>query len=83
MTDKDFNIVKVNQSYCNMLDKKAENCIGQKCYNNRPGEKCHTKECPLNQIINLGKDKIECECSKTIKEILKIDQKMSRGTLKE
>ena len=64
MTDKDFNVISVNKAYAKMIEKTTEQCIGNKCYDNAPGDKCHTSKCPLTLILNDGKEKVKCEYCK-------------------
>ena len=64
MTDKNFNIVKANSAYAKMVDKTTEQCIGTKCYDNRPGKKCHTDECPVAMICTQKRGRVERECTK-------------------
>ena len=63
MTDKNFNIVRVNKAYREMTGKTPKECMG-KCYDNRPCSKCHTEECPITMISNNHNNMIKCECIK-------------------
>ena len=62
MTDKNFTIQKVNKAYAEMVKKDSQNCVGQKCYENRPSNKCHTPECPMVLIMKQAHTVAECEC---------------------
>jgi len=62
MTDTNFNIIRVNDAYTDMVGKKTDECIGTKCYDNRGGEKCHTAECPLRIILSGKQKAVRCEC---------------------
>ena len=48
--DSDFNIIKVNDSFCRISGVSAEQAINRKCYNIFPSTKCHTDNCPLEQM---------------------------------
>lgn len=61
ITDKDFNIVRANDSYWNIWGKSGSEPI--KCYDHRPGEDCHTEKCALTQITNGAKEYV-CESQK-------------------
>ena len=62
MIDKDFNILHINRSYSEMFNRKTEDIIGSKCYDDRPGSKCHTSSCPLTRLKKEKLPKVECEC---------------------
>jgi transcriptional regulator with PAS, ATPase and Fis domain len=61
VTDKNFEIVRANDSYWNIWGKPVSEPI--KCYGHRPGEDCHTEKCALTQIVNGSKEYV-CESQK-------------------
>ncbi len=58
--DKDYNIIRVNQAYCQLVGKSLEEIQGHKCYDVFSGKLCHSEECPLTQIVN-GSKRVEIE----------------------
>lgn len=53
--DTDFNIIRVNKFYADMLKKKPEELIGKKCYELFHGAKCPPPGCPHKQTVELKK----------------------------
>ncbi len=52
ITDKNFKILMANESYWAEFGPLPKNQTTIKCYEHRPGKSCHTKNCPLIQIMN-------------------------------
>ena len=50
-----FEIIKVNKTYCNVFDVKTDEIVGKKCYEVFPNRYCDTNDCSLRQIQNLKK----------------------------
>ncbi len=48
--DADFNIVKVNKSFIQMVDMDEDEIIAKKCYDIFLGKLCHSKDCPLEKL---------------------------------
>jgi PAS domain S-box-containing protein len=48
--DADFNVVKVNKSFTQMVDMDEDEIIGKKCYDVFSGELCHSEDCPLQKL---------------------------------
>ncbi|PKK89150.1 MAG: hypothetical protein CVV64_15705 [Candidatus Wallbacteria bacterium HGW-Wallbacteria-1] len=67
ITDTDFNIVTANDSYWEIFSSEEfpKNKPLLKCYDHRPGAKCHNQECPLTKIKGGAKEYF-CETSKTV-----------------
>ncbi|MGV1099514.1 ATP-binding protein [Thiovibrio sp. JS02] len=61
--DNNFNVIKVNKSFCQMTGHSPDNIIGHKCYDNFWGPRCHTPECTL-ALIKAGKKRLEFEIVK-------------------
>ncbi len=61
--DKDFNMLKYNQTFLKMIGVSEEEILGKKCYQVFPGPDCHTPECPLNKIM-AGEKRVECDTLK-------------------
>ncbi len=58
--DKDFNILRINETFSILLHINRDEVVGRKCYEMFPGPLCHTPQCPLNLILN-GEQRIERE----------------------
>ncbi|HIJ79218.1 MAG: diguanylate cyclase [Desulfobulbaceae bacterium] len=63
VTDKNFTILMANESYWAKFGAPAGNQKQIKCYEHRPGESCHTENCPLTKIMN-GAEKYAYESIK-------------------
>jgi PAS domain S-box-containing protein len=61
--DKDFTIIRVNETFEKLSGIRAEEAMGKKCYEVFPGEQCHTLFCPANKIIH-GEERVESETIK-------------------
>ncbi len=48
--DDNFNIVKVNKTFNQMVDLHDDEIIGKNCYDIFGGELCHSKDCPLEKL---------------------------------
>lgn len=64
VTDKNFMILIANESYWAEFGALPISQKRIKCYDHRPGESCHTKNCPLTRIM----DGSEHYSHETIKE---------------
>jgi PAS domain S-box-containing protein len=60
MIDRDYNVLRVNQTFCAYVGKRAEEVTGKKCYEVWPGLLCNTPECPM-QIILRGHERADYE----------------------
>jgi len=52
--DKDFNILRVNETFCNLSGASKDEAVGKKCYEVFLGSLCHTPDCPLSRILGGG-----------------------------
>lgn len=50
--NKDFDVVRVNDTFCAHVDLRVEEVKGKKCYEVWPASFCHTPECPMELIIS-------------------------------
>lgn len=48
--DSDFNVIQVNHSFYRMSGVPVDQALNEKCYNVFPSVRCHTDNCPLEQI---------------------------------
>lgn len=60
VTDFKHNIIEQNDSYRKLFGTEDNTKRKIKCYNNRPGDSCHTEKCPLIKVKN-GQDEVVCE----------------------
>ncbi len=61
--DRNYNVIRVNRAYCQLVGRSQKELQGQKCYNVFSEKLCHTEKCPLTQIIN-GTKRVEVEAKK-------------------
>ncbi|MFH1846274.1 MAG: PAS domain-containing protein [Candidatus Omnitrophota bacterium] len=64
--DKNFNILRANETFSKMAGIETKEIIGKKCYEIFFGERCHTPECSLRKISG-GAGKYEKDVLKTTK----------------
>jgi len=50
--DKDYNVLRVNDTFVNLAGIHEEEAKGKKCFEIFPGDACHTSACPLKRVIN-------------------------------
>lgn len=55
VVDKNFNIIRVNDTFAAMVDLDRKDILGKKCYDIFKGDRCHTPDCPLTRILKDGK----------------------------
>lgn len=63
--DKNFKIIKANDTFCSLFHLKLKDIIGQKCYDVWQGPLCHTPSCSLKQVLG-GKGQYEYEIEKEL-----------------
>lgn len=63
VTDSDFNILRVNNAFCSIVGKEKHEIIGKKCFDVFGISKCHTENCPFNQILK-GRECVEYDIEK-------------------
>jgi len=63
VVDRDFNMLRANETFCALSGTQKEEAVGKKCYEVFRGPLCHTTGCPLNRILN-GEDRVECDSEK-------------------
>jgi PAS domain S-box-containing protein len=61
--DRSFNMLRANETFCELAGIHKENALGKKCYEVFRGPLCHTDACPLTRILN-GEDRVECDSEK-------------------
>jgi signal transduction histidine kinase len=65
ITNIDFDLVQANKAYYFYWPNKGDGTVPGKCYESRPGEYCHSDQCPLKLIIE-GNDEVVQEVTKEI-----------------
>ncbi|MBW1980637.1 MAG: PAS domain S-box protein [Deltaproteobacteria bacterium] len=63
VVDKDFNVLRVNDTFAALVGQGEKKCLDSKCYEVFAGSLCHTAKCPLRRIL-LGERRIEIEIEK-------------------
>lgn len=51
VVDRDFTVLRVNDTFCAHLGKDIGDITGRKCYEIWRGSRCHTDDCPLKLIL--------------------------------
>jgi two-component system cell cycle sensor histidine kinase/response regulator CckA len=64
VVDKDFNLVRVNDTFWNLSGISPDEGVGKKCYEVLSGPRCHTLNCPLVRILS-GEKCVECDVEMT------------------
>jgi PAS domain S-box-containing protein len=63
--DKNYNMIRVNDSFCSHFLMGKKEVQGRKCFNVWNGPICNTPDCPLAQILD-GKNSCEHEVDKEL-----------------
>lgn len=58
--DKDFKILRINDTLLNLLQRERAETVGEKCHAVFPGPNCHTPRCPLT-CLSLGEQSPEAD----------------------
>ncbi len=58
--DKDFNMLRINETFAALAGINKDEAKGKKCYEVFPSSHCHTQSCSLKRVFS-GKDRIEFE----------------------
>ena len=66
ITSIDFDLVQANEAYHSFWPRSTDETVLQKCYDSRPGDHCHTDDCPLKMIID-GHEEVVQEVTKSIR----------------
>ncbi len=61
--DQNFNMLRFNKTFLRLVDAKAEDVQGRKCYDVFWGSACHTDQCPMLRIQK-GEELIEYDAMK-------------------
>ncbi len=65
ITGVNFELLQANKAYYDLWPRSVEGSESITCYESRPGEHCHTENCPL-QLIFDGHEKVVQEVSKNL-----------------
>jgi len=65
--DRDFNTIRTNRAFSQMIGIDSEEMVGRKCYETFDGILCHVDSCPLKRILS-GEQRVEGEVEKTTPE---------------
>ena len=71
VVDKEFNILRVNNTFSTLSGMQREKIIGKKCFEVLHGPLCGTPDCPLKQIMN-NEGRVEIDSEKIRKDGTKI-----------
>lgn len=56
--DRNFNVLRINDTFAQMAGWSAEELVGKKCYDTFGGYFCNTPRCPVTRILN-GEKRVE------------------------
>jgi len=71
VVDRDFNMLRVNETFSSLSGIAKGEAIGKKCYEVFWGPLCHTNGCPLTRILG-NMNCVECDSEKERKDGAKI-----------
>ncbi len=54
--DNDFNIIKHNDNFLDLLEDEVDSAVNMKCYDVFRSSLCETKDCPLNSLKRPGQN---------------------------
>ncbi len=60
IVNKGFNVISLNDTFCEMIDVSKDEALGKKCYDLFKSEHCGTENCALNRVLRTGR-KFETE----------------------
>ncbi len=63
VVDRDFNMLRANETFCRLAGIEKQEAAGRKCYEVFRGPLCHSPGCPLIRIL-AGEDRVECDAVK-------------------
>ncbi len=63
VVDRNFNVLRANESFSTLTGISKDGLIGQKCYSVFSCSACHTPECPLIRTLE-GEKRVECDVRK-------------------
>ena len=63
IVDREFNVLKANETLLDMLGMSWDEMVGKKCYEVFSSVHCHTPECPLTRIM-AGEKRVESDVVK-------------------
>lgn len=71
LVDKDFNILRANETFADMAGVNKDKVIGRKCHEVFGGPFCHTPDCPLIRVLH-DEQRVELEMEKRRKDDIRI-----------
>lgn len=66
VVDREFNMLRANETFCTLAGIRKEEAIGRKCHEVFLGPLCHGPDCPLTRILQ-GEERVECDAIKVRK----------------
>jgi len=71
VVDREFNMLRVNETFATLSGMQKEEAIGMKCHQAFWGPLCHTEDCPLIRILD-NEDRVEYDSEKVRKDGVRI-----------
>jgi PAS domain S-box-containing protein len=59
VVDRDFNVLRMNETFLKLAGIRREDAAGRKCYEVFPGPLCHSPDCPLTRILGGAVDVVD------------------------
>ncbi|MDA8388834.1 MAG: PAS domain S-box protein [Nitrospiraceae bacterium] len=71
--DRQFNVVRVNDTFLNMFGMSRQDVLGRKCYETSflAHAMCHTESCPASRILR-GEERVDAECETHLRDGTKL-----------
>jgi two-component system cell cycle response regulator len=67
--DNDYNIIKHNDNFLDMLEGDIDSAVGMKCYDTFPSSHCGTADCPVNRLnASSAPDSVESHIVKELSD---------------
>jgi PAS domain S-box-containing protein len=63
VVDKDFTMLRANETFCSLAGMSKEAVVGRKCHEVFRGRHCDTTGCPLTRVLN-REDRVEYDAEK-------------------
>lgn len=70
ITSIDFDLIQANEAYYALWPRVKDDGGPRKCFESRPGEHCHTDNCPLKLIMD-GQKEVVQEVSKNLQGVIR------------
>jgi PAS domain S-box-containing protein len=63
LVDKEFKMLRANETFCTLAGIRKKDAVGRKCYEVFRGPLCHSPGCPMIKILH-GEERVEYDAEK-------------------